>query len=64
MERAMWFSRLFTFIKILVILGFTLGAYYYVQPYIDTLLSIYGSFGDSVRNINSIGEGFRNFQGQ
>ncbi len=60
MERALWFSRFFTFIKVVLILGFTLGAYYYIQPYIDTFLNIYGSFGDSLQNINSIGDKFRN----
>ena len=43
MERALWFSRLFSFVKIVFILGVTLGAYYYIQPYIETILGIYGN---------------------
>ncbi len=60
MERALWFSRLFSFIKVIFILGATLGAYYYIQPYIETLLGLYGS---GVPDSSSIEKNIRNSLG-
>lgn len=43
-----------------LILGATFGAYYFVQPYLDSLLGYYGSFaglggdGDTAGNVNSM----------
>ena len=37
-----------------VILGFSFGAYYFIQPYLDTLMGISGQVKDSVNGVNSV----------
>ncbi|MEA3399479.1 MAG: hypothetical protein U9R00_03155 [Patescibacteria group bacterium] len=41
LNRAHLWSRAFSAIKWLVIIGISLGAYYYIQPFLENLLSIY-----------------------
>ena len=38
----------------LVIIGLSIGAYYYVQPYIEQLLSVYTGLQDSVGSVQSL----------
>ena len=57
MRRAMRWGRFFTVIKLLVIVGLTLGAYYYIQPYVETLLGIYGNFNNGAPSSSSIKKG-------
>lgn len=40
-------------IKWTIIIGFTIGAFYYIQPYLENILSLYGS-------INSLTGGVEN----
>lgn len=62
MQRAVWYGRVFGFIKWVIIIGITIGAYYYIQPYLNTLLSIYGNLGESVPGLNLL-EGGLNLGG-
>ena len=43
-------------IKWVVIIGFALGAFYYIQPYLETLLKLYG-------NMSSLTGGVENSKG-
>ncbi len=47
-------SNAFKIIYWTVILGFSFGAYYFIQPYLDTLMGISGQVKDSVNGVNSV----------
>ena len=51
MQRSMFWGRIFKTIYWIVIIGATIGAYYYIEPYIDGIISTYGGFKDSVGNL-------------
>ena len=53
MHFAYRFSTLFTVLKFVVIIGVTLGAFYFVQPYLEGVLKLYG-------NVNSLTGGIEN----
>jgi len=42
MKRSMQMSRIMSYVYWAFIIGSALGAYYFVQPYIDQLLDAYG----------------------
>ncbi|OGD68835.1 hypothetical protein A3I18_01865 [Candidatus Campbellbacteria bacterium RIFCSPLOWO2_02_FULL_35_11] len=44
------YRRLLKFFYLMVIVGLTLGAYYYVQPYIDAFLESYSGVNSNVKN--------------
>ena len=62
MARAARWSRFFTFLKWIVIVALTFGAYYYLEPYLKTLLNIYGSLGTTVPDIEDIQNIFKGIQ--
>jgi hypothetical protein len=56
--RSMRISRIVSIIYWVLIIGSAVGAYYFIQPYIDQLMSIYGgaksnldSFGSLLNNL-------------
>ncbi|MEK7117383.1 MAG: hypothetical protein AAB861_01260 [Patescibacteria group bacterium] len=51
MKRSMFWGRVMRYIYWAIILGVGVGAYYFIEPYIDQILSVYGGFKG---NINSI----------
>lgn len=57
----MRWSRAFSVAYWVVIIGFALGAYYYIQPYIEGVLGIYQDLGAGVQGlsttIGSVNEG-------
>lgn len=42
MRRAAFWGRAWHLLYWLIIIGISVGAYYYIQPYIDQLLNLYG----------------------
>ena len=46
-------SSVFSILKWLIIIGFTIGAFVYIQPYLENMLKLYGS-------INSVTGGVEN----
>jgi hypothetical protein len=38
-----------------IIIGISIGAFYFIQPYIDGILGVYKGIGESVDKIRSIG---------
>ena len=40
-------------VKLLVIIGITLGSFYYIEPYLDKLLSLYNSVSGTQQKLNS-----------
>lgn len=57
---ARW-ERFFGAIKWIIIIGLTVGAYYYIQPYLETLLKVYSSVGGPVPNISVLENALKNF---
>ena len=50
-KQSMLWSRIFTYVYWIIILGTAVGVYYYLQPYIDDLLKVYGGFKGNINNI-------------
>ncbi len=45
-------AMIYRFLYWILILGITFGAYYFVQPYVESLLGYYGSFTEGVDSVN------------
>ena len=59
MRRSMIVGRVLSAIYWVLIIGSAIGAYYYIQPYLDQLIGIYGG---AKSNLDSIGEVIKDFQ--
>jgi hypothetical protein len=55
MVRIHRWTQIYRVIYWVLILGASFGAYYFIQPYIDSLLNYYGSVSDSVDTIKKVG---------
>lgn len=55
-RRSMLRGRIFQIIYWLIIIGAAIGAYYYVEPYIDTAV---GAYGNVKGDLKSFGDLFR-----
>jgi len=51
-NRGILFSRIMTFVYWIIILGVGVGAYIYVQPYIDGLFDTYDGFRGFLQGVN------------
>jgi hypothetical protein len=60
MRRSMIFGRVMSFIYWALIIGSAVGAYYYIQPYIDQLLGVYGGAKSNLDSINSVLKNLQN----
>lgn len=49
--RAARWSRVLRIIYLIIIIGASLGIYYYVQPYFDSLLNTYSGLKESIQNL-------------
>ncbi|MEK9182561.1 MAG: hypothetical protein AAB809_00600 [Patescibacteria group bacterium] len=56
MRRSMRFQRMMTILYWVLIIGSALGAYYFIQPYIDQLMGVYSGAGDVLDNIKQFGQ--------
>ena len=52
LQRSMRLARLMTILYWLFIVGASVGAYYLIQPYIETLSGVVGSAKSSFSNLN------------
>ena len=59
MWRAARTARVMRTLYWIVIIGLSVGAYYYVQPYLEQLLSVYSGLQDSVGSVQSLIGSFR-----
>ena len=55
--RSMRISRIISILYWVIIIGSALGAYYFIQPYINQLIDIYGG---AKSNLDSFGSMFNN----
>jgi hypothetical protein len=57
--RSMRWGRIARIVYWTLIIGSAVGAYYFVQPYIDQIIGVYGGTKNSLENVNSLFENFR-----
>jgi hypothetical protein len=54
LRRSLFWGRLLRFLYLVIILAISLGAYYFIQPYLESLLGTYSNLleaGDSLPNL-------------
>lgn len=56
MQRSMRLSRLMTLVYWVFIIGSAVGAYYLVQPYVDSLQGAYGNANDMLNNFKQLSQ--------
>ncbi len=56
MRRSMRMARIMSFVYWAFIIGSAVGAYYFVQPYIDQLLSVYTGATETINSIKNFGQ--------
>ena len=54
-RKSMFWSRVFRVIYILTILGVTLSAYYFIQPYLESTIGAYNSILEGSEKIKQTG---------
>ncbi len=54
MQRAARAGRFFTIIYWTLIVGSAIGAYYYLQPYLDQAMKLYGDINSGVSKVKSL----------
>ena len=53
-KKQMFYSRIFRIIYWAILLGAAIGLYYYIDPYINQIIDIYGGVKGGVQNIGDI----------
>lgn len=53
-KRSMFLARVMSIMYWLVIIGVSVGAFYFIQPYIDQLVGVYGKANDVIDSFPSI----------
>jgi len=59
MRRSMRLGRIMSFLYWALIIGTAFGAYYFIQPYIDQLMGVYGGAKSNLDGMGSILDDFR-----
>lgn len=54
MQRAARWGRLIRISYWTIIIAASVGAFYYIQPYVDQLMQLYGSVKETAGDINSL----------
>ena len=60
LKRSMLWSRVISVLYWVLIIGSALGAYYFVQPYVDQIMSTYNGAKSNLDNIGSLLKKFPN----
>jgi hypothetical protein len=50
MKRSMRWSRIMTVIYWVLIIGISVGAFSFLQPYVDQVVKMYGSVSNALKN--------------
>jgi hypothetical protein len=53
MRRSMFWSRVMNTLYWLIIIGISLGAFYFLQPYFDKMLNLYNSVTGTQQKLNT-----------
>ena len=54
LKRSMVWGRAIHVVYWALIIGSAIGAYYFIQPFIDQIIGVYGGAKDSFNNVNSL----------
>lgn len=54
MKRSMMWARVMRIVYWTILLGSAVGAYYFIQPYVDQIIGVYGDTKDSFEGINTL----------
>ncbi len=54
MQSRLRLANFFSWLKWLIIIGTTIGAYYYLQPYLDQVLKMYSIVSEQFRNLPTL----------
>ena len=60
LKRSMQVRRFVSIIYWTLIVGSAVGAYYFIQPYIDQMVNIYGGGKDDLENFNQLFQNLKN----
>lgn len=55
-RRSMTYSRVMSYVYWVFIIGSALGAYYYIQPYVDQIIGVYSGANDTLNSIRNFGQ--------
>jgi hypothetical protein len=47
--------------KVFLIIGITLGSFYFLEPYIDNVLNLYGSLSGTTQKLDNAGSSIQDF---
>jgi hypothetical protein len=50
MKRSMFWARVMSVLYWILIIGISVGAFYFLQPYVDQVVKTYGSFSNAIKN--------------
>ena len=50
MKRSMFWARVMSALYWILIIGISVGAFYFVQPYLDQVMKTYGSVSNALKN--------------
>jgi hypothetical protein len=50
MKRSMFWARVMSVLYWILIIGISVGAFYFVQPYLDQVMKTYGSVSNALKN--------------
>ncbi|MDO8620634.1 MAG: hypothetical protein Q7R64_04795 [bacterium] len=53
MHRSALFGRVFHMLYWIIIIGLSVGAYFFVQPYVEQVQSVYGGLRGDVQNVKN-----------
>ncbi len=59
LKRSMVWGRVVHAVYWALIIGSAVGAYYFIQPYINQIIGVYGGAKDSLNSVNSLFENFK-----
>ncbi len=59
MRRGMRYASIMRAIYWILIVGSAVGAYYFIQPYVDKLIGVYGGAKSDLSNLNKIIQNFK-----
>lgn len=56
MKRSMVMARIMSILYWIIIIGISVGAYYYIQPYVNQIIKTYGTVNTALKNIQNLGK--------
>lgn len=53
-KRSMFVGRIFRIVYWVIVIGAAIGAYYYIEPYLDEAIGAYGSIKGDLKNFGDL----------